>query len=105
MAAEAHRVDQRSSGGQVSGEQEKIKDGDLSSSNIHEGVEDASERVSGFWKRIGNIFSGKPGFKEEGLAHRARCPKESRRMRPEKCLLDLKTMKFYMTFPRAVSMN
>lgn len=41
----------------------------------------------------------KPGFKEEGLAPRARCSEESRRMRPEKRLLDLKIMKFYMTFP------
>ena len=77
----------------------------MSSSSIQEGVEDASERVSGFWKRIRNIFSGKPGFKEEGPAPRARCSEESRRMRPEKSLLDLKIMKFYMTFPRAVAMN
>lgn len=77
----------------------------MSSSSIQEGVEDTSERVSGFWKRIRNIFSGKPGFKVEGLASRARCSEESRKMRPEKSLLDLKIMKFYMTFPRAVAMN
>lgn len=39
------------------------------------------------------------------MANRARCSKESRRMRPEKRPLDLKIMKLYVAFAKAVSMN
>lgn len=57
-----------------------------------DGPEGASgnKRASGFWKRIMKVFSGKPGFKEEGVASRAKNSKNSRRMGLEKRPLDVK---------------
>ena len=67
--------------------------------------EQMKERANGFWKRIGKVFSGKPGFKEERVMNRARFSKDSRRMRLEKRPFNLNVLKLYMAFATAVSMK